>query len=182
MKKPKVLKGLTMKTLVIASIIATATATASFANMGNEGTTWGGPSGSVHGNQCAFSNNVAGTMTFNSNNKTWTTTSPATVKIRHKGVGNIKVQATQKLFQEDDLTAAVADVSVDYRSGTSITYSSNNQNVNDTSASWEVPNKGQLYRNTTVTIGGKATMVQDEMDKIDDNENYVIKHTVTCLQ
>jgi hypothetical protein len=171
-----------MKTLVISAIIASVTATASFANMGSKGVNWGGTSGSVHGNQCAFSEATNGTMTFNSNNKTWTTTSPATVKIRHKGVGNIKVEATQELFQEDDLNNKVADVGVDYRSGTSITYSSNNQNVNDTNAAWQVPNQNKLYRNTKVTIGGKATMTSAEMDKIDDNEDYVIKHTVTCLQ
>jgi len=171
-----------MKTLVISAIIASVTATASFANMGSQGVNWGGPSGSVHGNQCAFSETTDGTMTFNSNSKTWTTTSPATVKIRHKGVSKIKVQATQKLFQKDNLNTEVADVSVDYRSGTSITYSSNNQNVNDNNADWQVPNQNKLYRNTTVTIGGKATMTSNEMDKIDDNEDYVIKHTVTCLQ
>jgi len=172
-----------MKTIIATTIALTiaTSASASFFPQ-STGTTWGGPSGTVHGNQCSFSDNTAGSMTFNSNSKTWTTNSPATVKIRHKGAGNIKVVATEELFQKDDLENKVATVEVDYRSGTSISYNSNNQNVNDDNASWQVPNQNKLYRNTKITIGGKATMTEAEMDKIDDSENYVIKHTVTCLQ
>jgi hypothetical protein len=172
-----------MKTIIATTIALTIATSASAAYFPKStGTTWGGPSNTVHGDQCAFSDNTPGVMSFTANNKTWNVSSPATVKIRHKGAGNIKVTTTQELFHEDDLTTKVADVKVDYRSNTGISFNNNNQNVNDNNASWEVPNKNKLYRNTTVTIGGKATMVEAEMDKIDDNENYVIKHTVTCLQ
>jgi hypothetical protein len=175
-------KELKMKNIVIASIIASVTATASFANMGTGTATWGGSSGTVHGSSnCQFEKNQAGTMGFNGVD-TWNTITNAVVVLKTRNVNNVKVEPNNKLLKDG---VEVADVNTNYlpQSTVSVKGKSDataNRNANSLTA-------GNLKKASGVTeitfsIGGKAVMTEDAVLDMDDNTDYAIEHTVTCLQ
>jgi len=178
-----------MKT-IIATAIALTIATSVSANMGTGTATWGGNSGTVHGNgNCQFKKNQPGVMSFDGVD-TWNVTTNAVVVLKTRGVNNAKVipegaptgSGVTKLYQGD---TAVADVTVNYAPKSTV--SVNGKNDASTNANTNSLTAGNLKKNSGVTkvtfsIGGKATMSGDAVLDMDDNTNYTINHTVTCLQ
>jgi hypothetical protein len=174
-----------MKTLVISAIIASVTATASFANNGSGTATWGGDSGVVHGSgDCQFKKNQAGTMSYDDATMTWNTTSNAVVVLKVRNTNNVKVESDNKLRTTNN--TAVADVVVNYLPQSTISVkgkndATTNRNSNSLTAG-NLKKNGNGVTKVTFSIGGKATMTEDETLNINDDTDYKINHTVTCLQ
>jgi len=170
-----------MKT-IIATAIALTIATSVSANMGTGTATWGGNSGTVHGNgNCQFKKNQPGVMSFDGVD-TWNVTTNALVVLKTRGVNNAKVEPENKLYKNN---VAVADVTVNYLPLSTV--SVNGKNDATTNRNTDSLTAGNLKKDSGVTkvtfsIGGKATMTSDAVLDMDDNTNYTIKHTVTCLQ
>jgi len=184
----KVLKGLTMKTLVIATIIASVTATASFASWNNNnGAKWNGDVGTLHTNGCQFKDQTNGTMTLNKSTGKWTTTSAASITVKSTNINNLKVtQGGNQLYLKSN-SQPLGKTLVDYKNGgVSSAVASNNNNavVNINSNEIAVGNANKPgATKTTFTIGGTAQMddLNDLNDIANDSDVY-IQHNVTCLQ
>jgi len=179
-----------MKT-IIATTIALLTATSVSATILGTGTAeWNGTSGTVHGSaDCEFKKNDAGTMTYDSATGLWTVTNPAIVVLKSKNANNMKVVAGTELL--DSNGNAVADVAVDYRTGSSVSIqgkSDGTSNINIAEITAGNLKRGNNKRTKVkFTIDGTAQMGVDSEGLVDDleidnNTNYTIEHTVTCIQ
>ncbi len=173
-----------MKTLLAIALTLCST-TATFANNGTGTATWGGDSGTVHGNgDCQFKTNQAGTMSYDDATTTWNTTSNAVVVLKVRNTNNVKVESDNKLRTTNN--TAVADVVVNYLPQSTISVkgkndATTNRNSNSLTAG-NLKKNGNGVTKVTFSIGGKATMTEDETLNINDDTDYKINHTVTCLQ
>jgi hypothetical protein len=170
-----------MKT-IIATAIALTIATSASANMGSGTATWGGASGVVHGNgNCQFKTNQPGVMGFDGVD-TWNTTTNAVVVLKTRGVNNVKVEPNNKLLQNGN---EIADVTTNYLPQSTISVkgkpdATTNRNTDSLTAGNLKKNSG--VTKVTFTIGGSAKMTEDAVLDMEDNTQYTIEHTVTCLQ
>jgi hypothetical protein len=173
-----------MKTLLAIALTLCST-TATFANNGTGTATWGGDSGTVHGNgNCQFKTNQAGVMSYNDATMTWNTTSNAVVVLKVRNTNNVKVESDNKLRTTNN--TAVADVVVNYLPQSTVSVkgkndATTNRNSNSLTAG-NLKKNGNGVTKVTFSIGGKATMTEDETLNINDDTDYKINHTVTCLQ
>jgi hypothetical protein len=177
-----------MKTLVISAIIASVTATASFANWdNNNGAKWNGDVGTLHTNGCQFKDQTNGTMTLNKATGKWTTTTAASIKVKSTNINNIKVtQGGNQLYLKSN-SQPLGKTLVDYANGGVTTKIVTNKagaapNINTNEISLGNVNKtGSTV--TTFTIGGTAQM--DDLNDLNDIANdadVYIQHNVTCTQ
>jgi hypothetical protein len=184
----KVLKGLTMKTLVIATIVASVTATASFASWNNNnGAKWNGDVGTLHTNGCQFKDQTDGTMTLNKATGKWTTTAAASITVKSTNINNLKVtQGGNQLYLKSN-SQPLGKTLVDYKNGgvsSAVTSNNNNAVVNINSNEIAVGNANKPgATKVTFTIGGTAQMDDlNDLDNIANDADVYIQHNVTCLQ
>jgi hypothetical protein len=177
-----------MKTLVISAIIASVTATASFANWnGNNGVKWGGNTGNLHTAGCQFKDQEDGVMTLDKATGKWTTTTAAKISVKSTGANNIKVtQGGNQLYLTSN-SSPLGTTTVNYASGgvtSSVDSNNSNASVNINTNEIAVGNvRKNGATNTTFTIGGTAQMADlDDIYNIDNDTAVYIQHNVTCLQ
>ena len=178
----------------IVSIIALVAATASGASAATITATgdldkpkWNG-SISVNAipDHCEFVQNSVsdGSMDYDIDSGVWSTTADAKVTINHRGASELTVTNTGFLNRTD----AVADdmaVVVDYSDSTLGNGSDGVLSFADTT---EI-SVGSLtddngIKETTINIGGTATMVDTDVETngIENGGQYIIVHTVNCIQ
>ena len=140
--------------------------------------TWGGQS-STFNDGCEFKLNNAGQMALSGT--TWTVTNPALLKIKTRGVGNIKVTSDNKLRKASGNNPVVDTATVNY-TGTLVTGANNGGvvNINQTDISIGNLNAGNGVKNLQIELRGTAVM--SDTDELVSATNYVINHTVTCTQ
>ena len=178
----------------IVSILAVVAATASGASAATITATgdldkpkWNG-SISVNAipNHCEFTYNNdtnGGSMDYDIASGVWTTTSPATVMIKHRGASELTVTNTGVLNRTDDVADDMAVV-VDY-TGSTIS----GDGVKTLSTAKDAISVGSLtdsngIKETTINIGGTAKMVDTDVETngIENGGQYIIVHTVNCIQ
>ena len=133
---------------------------------------------------CEFVNNTTdGDMTYNIGSGVWTTTSDASVMINHRGASKLAVTNTGFLQRVDVADPDMAVV-VDY-TGSSIS----GDGAISLSTDLDAISVGSLtdssgIKSTTINIGGSAQMVDTnvETNGIENNGQYIIVHTVNCIQ
>ena len=173
---------------IIALVAATATG-ASAATITATGDTdkpkWNG-SISVNAipDHCEFVQNSVsdGSMDYNIESGVWSTTSDASVMINHRGASELTVTNTGLLNRTD----AVADdmaVVVDY-TGSSISGDGAISLADTTEISVGSLTDDNGIKNTTINIGGTATMSNTDVETngIENGGQYIIVHTVNCIQ
>jgi len=171
-----------MKTLVISAIIASVTASASFATSAwsnDNDVSWNGNSGVYHSDGCSYKDQDNGEMELDG--LVWSTTKAATIRIKSHGSGNIKVTSSNSLVggglsfpvTVNYNGTADAESSITSAKGTS-------QQVNNNMISYQTAQNGVTQ--ALIKIGGTATMHTATGDAIVNNTDYTITHTVTCLQ
>ena len=175
----------------IVSIIALVAATASGANAGVITATgdldkpkWNGKiSVNAIPDHCEFvGNTVDGNMDYDIDSGVWSTTSAATVTIKHRGASELTVTNTGELIRTDE-TAASMPVTVDYTgstiSGDGVMSSADTAEISVGSLTDDSGKK-----TTTINISGTATMTNTnvETNGIENGGKYSIVHTVQCLQ
>jgi len=161
-----------MKTLVIASIIATATATATFAGTT---ATWGGTTGTF-AEGCTFQQNVAGQMSLTNN--TWTVDDPALIQVKTRNVGNLTIVSDNKLrttagVEVDSATVNYTGTIVSNAHGAVV-------NINPTEIAIGNLTAGNGVKVVNIQLKGTAEM--SNTDELSSTTAYKINHTVTCLQ
>jgi len=177
----------------IVSIIALVAATASGASAATITATgdldkpkWNG-SISVNAipDHCEFVQNSVsdGSMDYNIASGVWSTTSDASVTIKHRGASELTVTNTG-LLNRTDADAADMAVTVDYTAS-----SISGDGVKTLSTALDAISVGSLtddsgIKETTINIGGTATMVNTnvETNGIENGGQYIIVHTVNCIQ
>ena len=176
----------------IVSIIALVAATASGANAtvipatgDTDKPKWNG-SISVNAipDHCEFVQNSVsdGSMDYDIDSGVWTTTSDASVMINHRGASELTVTNTGLLNRTD----AVADdmaVVVDY-TGSTISGDGAISLADTTEISVGSLTDDSGIKSTTINIGGFATMgnTNVETNGIENGGQYIIVHTVNCIQ
>ena len=178
----------------IVSILAVVAATASGASAATITATgdldkpkWNG-SISVNAipNHCEFVQNSVsdGSMNYDIGSGVWSTTSDATVTIKHRGASELTVTNAGVLERTD---AAVEDMAVvvDY---TGSGLGSNSDGVMSLADTTEISvgslTAGNGIKSTVINIGGTAKMVNTnvETNGIENGGQYIIVHTVNCIQ
>lgn len=161
-----------MKTLVISAIIASVTATASFAGTA----TWGGNSGTFS-EGCTFQKNVAGQMSLTGD--TWTVYNPALIKIKTRNVGNITINSDNKLRTANGVEVDTATVNY---TGTTVAggQSGGVVNINPTEVAIGNLQNGNGVKVLHIELRGTAEM--SNTDELSSTTPYKINHTVTCTQ
>ena len=179
-----------MKTTFITAVaLATALATSASATGwdNNNGTTWGGDTGTLHTDGCQFKNQTKGTMTLNKATGKWTTTVAASIKVKSTNVGNLYVKQGGNQLYLTSNSQPLGKTVVDYKNGgvaSAITTNNNNavKNINTNEI-----NLGNAKKSgatiTTFTIGGTAQMDDlDDLNNIENDADVYIQHNVTCMQ
>jgi hypothetical protein len=177
----------------IVSILAVVAATASGASAATITATgdldkpkWNG-SISVNAipDHCEFVQNSVsdGSMNYNIASGVWSTTSDASVMIKHRGASELTVTNTGVLNRTDDVADEMAVV-VDY-TGSTIS----GDGTKTLSTAKDAISVGSLtdsngIKETTINIGGTAKMVDTnvETNGIENGGQYIIVHTVNCIQ
>jgi hypothetical protein len=179
----------------IVSILAVVAATASGASAATITATgdldkpkWNG-SISVNAipDHCEFVQNSVsdGSMDYNIASGVWSTTSDATVTIKHRGASELTVTNTGLLNRTDVEDAADMAVVVDY---TGSGLGSNSDGVMSLDDTTEISvgslTAGSGIKSTVINIGGTAKMVNTnvETNGIENGGQYIIVHTVNCIQ
>ena len=135
---------------------------------------------------CEFVQNSVsdGSMNYDIALGKWSTTSDATVTIKHRGASELTVTNTG-LLNRTDADAADMAVVVDY---TGSTLGSNSDGVMSLADTTEISvgslTAGNGIKSTTINIGGTATMgnTNVETNGIENGGQYIIVHTVNCIQ
>ena len=136
---------------------------------------------------CEFVDNSTtdGSMDYDIDSGVWTVdaAAPATVTILHRGASELTVTNTGELIRTDE-TADNMPVTVDY-TGSAIS----GDGVLTLNTAKDAMSVGSLTesnakKTTTINIGGKATMVNTdvEINGIENGGQYQIVHTVNCIQ
>jgi hypothetical protein len=177
----------------IVSILAVVAATASGASAATITATgdldkpkWNG-SISVNAipDHCEFVQNSVsdGSMNYNIASGVWSTTSDASVMIKHRGASELTVTNTGVLNRTDDVADEMAVV-VDY-TGSTIS----GDGTKTLSTAKDAISVGSLtdsngIKETTINIGGTAKMVDTDVETngIENGGQYIIVHTVNCIQ
>ena len=183
-----------MKNIVSILAVVAATATSVSAAPGDVlGTTtsdsprWnGGISVNAIPDHCEFVQNSVsdGSMNYNIGSGVWSTTSDASVMIKHRGASELTVTNTGFLNRTDDVADDMAVV-VDY---TGSALGSNSDGVMSLADTTEI-SVGSLtdssgIKSTVINIGGTAKMVDTDVETngIENGGQYIIVHTVNCIQ
>jgi hypothetical protein len=137
-------------------------------------------------NHCEFVQNSVsdGSMDYNIGSGVWSTTSDATVTIKHRGASELTVTNAGVLERTD---AAVEDMAVvvDY---TGSGLGSNSDGVMSLADTTEISvgslTAGSGIKSTVINIGGTAKMVDTDVETngIENGGQYIIVHTVNCIQ
>ena len=134
---------------------------------------------------CEFVQNSVsdGSMDYDIDSGVWSTTADAKVTINHRGASELTVTNAGVLERTD---AAVDDmaVTVDYTAS-----SISGDGVKTLSTALDAISVGSLTEDngikaTTINIGGTAQMVDTnvETNGIENGGQYIIVHTVNCIQ
>jgi len=134
---------------------------------------------------CEFVQNSVsdGSMDYDIGSGVWSTTADATVTIKHRGASELTVTNAGVLERTD---AAVDDmaVTVDYTAS-----SISGDGVKTLSTALDAISVGSLtagsgIKSTTINIGGTATMGNTDVETngIENGGQYIIVHTVNCIQ
>ena len=180
-----------MKNIVSILAVVAATASAANATVMNSTTTATHPlwNGSIDVNaipdHCEFVQNSIGngSMDYDIASGKWTTTSDATVTVKHRGASELTVTNTGLLNRTDAVAPDMA-VTVDY-TGSGISGDGDFDLVDDNKAiSVDSLTESNGIKNTVINIGGTATMDDDnvETNGIENGGQYIIVHTVNCIQ
>ncbi len=134
---------------------------------------------------CEFVQNSIGdgSMNYDIESGKWTTTADATVTVKHRGASELTVTNTGMLNRTDEVADDMA-VTVDY-TGSGISGDGKFNLVDDNKAiSVDSLTESNGIKNTTINIGGTATMDDDnvETNGIENGGTYIIVHTVNCIQ
>ena len=178
----------------IVSILAVVAATASGASAATITATgdldkpkWNG-SISVNAipDHCEFVQNSVsdGSMDYDIDSGVWSTTADASVTINHRGASELTV-TNAGLLNRTDAVADDMDVVVDYSDSTLGNGSDGVLSFADTTEiSVGSLTAGSGIKSTTINIGGTATMVDTnvETNGIENGGQYIIVHTVNCIQ
>ena len=137
-------------------------------------------------NHCEFTYNNdtnGGSMDYDIDSGVWTTTADATVMIKHRGASELTVTNTGSL-NRIDVAAPDMDVVVDY-TGSTIS----GDGTKTLSTAKDAISVGSLtdsngIKETTINIGGSAQMdvIDVETNGIENGGQYIIVHTVNCIQ
>jgi hypothetical protein len=134
---------------------------------------------------CEFVQNSVsdGSMNYNIGSGVWSTTSDASVMIKHRGASELTVTNTGFLNRTDDEADDMAVV-VDY-TGSTIS----GDGTKTLSTAKDAISVGSLtdsngIKETTINIGGTAKMVDTDVETngIENGGQYIIVHTVNCIQ
>ena len=177
---------------IIAVVAATATG-ASAATVMNSTTTATHPlwNGSISVNaipdHCEFVQNSIGngSMDYDIASGKWTTTADATVTVKHRGADELTVTNTGLLNRTDVEGAADMDVTVDYTGSTLGSDSDGVMSLADTAKiSVGSLSDGSGINSTVINIGGTAQMTNTDVESngIENGGQYIIVHTVNCIQ
>jgi len=177
-----------MKTIIATTIALTIATSASATGWDtNNGAKWNGDVGTLHADGCEFKNQTSGTMTLNKETGLWTTTVAASIKVKSKNKGNIKVtQGGNQLYLKSN-SAPLGKTVVDYKNGgipSAVDTNANNAVVNINTNEIALGNANKPGATvTTFTIGGTAKMDNlDDLNNIENDADVYIQHNVTCLQ
>ena len=134
---------------------------------------------------CEFVDNAVtdGNMNYDIDSGVWSTTSDATVTIKHRGASELTVTNTG-LLQRTDVADPDMAVTVDY-TGSAIS----GDGVLTLNTAKDAMSVGSLTesnakKTTVINIGGKATMTNTDVETngIENGGQYQIVHTVNCIQ
>ena len=134
---------------------------------------------------CEFVQNSVsdGSMDYDIDSGVWSTTADAKVTINHRGASELTVTNTGLLNRVDAVAADMAVV-VDY-TGSTIS----GDGVKTLSTALDAISVGSLtddngIKETTINIGGTATMGNTDVETngIENGGQYIIVHTVNCIQ
>ncbi len=181
-----------MKNIVSILAVVAATASAANATVMNSTTSATHPlwNGSIDVNaipdHCEFVQNSIGngSMNYDIESGKWTTTADATVTVKHRGASELTVTNTGLLNRTD----AVADdmaVTVDYTGSKLGTDSDGVMSLADTAKiSVGSLSDGSGIKSTVINIGGTAQMTNTDVESngIENGGQYIIVHTVNCIQ
>ncbi len=123
-----------------------------------------------------------GSMDYDIESGKWTTTADATVTVKHRGASELTVTNTGLLNRTD----AVADdmaVTVDY-TGSGISGDGVMSLADTTKISVGSLTESNGIKNTVINIGGTAQMTDTNVESngIENGGQYIIVHTVNCIQ
>ena len=177
-----------MKTIITTAIALTLATSASASWNTNNGAKWNGNVGTLHADGCEFKDQTNGVMTLNKATGKWTTTTAASIKVKSKNKGNIKVtQGGNQLYLKSN-SAPLGQTTVNYKGAggvaTSVTTNNSNAvtNINTNEIALGNANKTGATV-TTFIIGGTAQMADvDDLNDISNDAEVYIQHNVTCLQ
>jgi hypothetical protein len=178
----------------IVSILALVAATASGANATvinstatdpTESPLWNGDlSVNAIPDHCEFVENSVtdGSMNYDIDSGVWSTTSDATVTIKHRGASELTVTNTG-LLQHTNGDDPDMDVTVDY-TGSTISGDGTLSSTDTAEISVGSLTDSSAKKETTINIGGTATMVDTDVETngIENGGKYQIVHTVNCIQ
>jgi hypothetical protein len=176
----------------IVSILALVAASASGANAGVITATgdldkpkWNGEiSVNAIPDHCEFVDNSVtdGSMDYDIDRGVWSTTSAATVTIKHRGASELTVTNTGLLQRTDESDTDMA-VTVDY-TGSTISGDGVISLADTAEISVGSLTDDSAKKETVINIGGTATMANTDVETngIENGGVYQIVHTVNCIQ
>ena len=133
---------------------------------------------------CEFvGNTLDGNMDYDIDSGVWSTTSDATVTIKHRGASELTVTNTG-LLQRTDVADPDMAVTVDYTGSTISGDGVMSLNTAKDAMSVGSLTESNAKKTTTINIGGKATMANTDVENngIENGGQYQIVHTVNCIQ
>ena len=122
-----------------------------------------------------------GNMNYDIDSGVWSTTSDATVTIKHRGASELTVTNTG-LLQRTDVADPDMAVTVDY-TGSTISGDGVMSSADTAEISVGSLTESNAKKTTTINIVGKATMVNTyvETNGIENGGQYQRVHTVNCI-
>ena len=132
---------------------------------------------------CEFvGNTVDGNMNYDIDLGVWSTTTDATVTIKHRGASKLTVTNTG-LLQRTDVADPDMAVTVDY-TGSTISGDGVMSLADTAEISVGSLTDSSAKKETVINIGGTATMADTDVETngIENGGVYQIVHTVNCIQ
>ncbi|MCP4927891.1 MAG: hypothetical protein GY918_02400 [Gammaproteobacteria bacterium] len=168
-----------LNTLLIAGLLGTAsTAMANSATVAGHAY-WNGNTGSMQ-DMCKFNGTpTAGVMSFDEATKTWKTTSAAVVIVQTRGNNNLKVEPVNTLYQGSTPVTAIT-VKYNAAGATSTVTMPTGAGAANVNTSTIDASMNNVDGEVTFNIAGTATHTTDVM--LSENEDYTVKHKITCTQ
>ena len=188
-----------MKNTIATIALIAATATSAFANE-SASVQWTGTVADLE-NECVFTGNEDGTMTYDDSTRTFMVDAPAVIKVAQRGGATLSIKSDSYISRVDASETGHNDydVQVNYMAGNmpskvlksvgasqdKLDITADSTMVTAAKGNWGADGFATLnvasgWKGLDIELGGKAKLLF--VDHLIENGDYAVQHEATCIQ